>query len=178
MSAYKTAPWEPLVSRLTVVSSILLLGGGAIMLGAAAAAYTWSPLVAVGLAAGALPLPAIVLVTALLGPTGYRVDEQGVLIRRRGPGLLIPAAQIAGVEEPSDDAFADAIRLTASGGVFGFWGMWQSRQWGRFQAYATRRQGVVVIRRRQGGPLLVTPDRPADFVREARRLYGPVSAAG
>lgn len=70
------------------------------------------------------------------------------------------------------------VAVTASGEVFGFWGMWQSRRWGRFQAFATRRQGVVVIRRRQDGPLLVTTDRPAAFVQEARRLYGLVSATG
>ena len=172
MSFYKTAPWERSVTVTTVVVvALMVISTGALLsLVARLAPAGWlSTALVIAVAVSLLgPLAAL----AVLRPTGYRLTERGILVTRPGPAVVIPAADITGVEEATGDAFEGAMRLAASGGVFGYWGLWHSRRWGNFRAYATRRGGVVVVHRRHGDPVLLTPDRPAELVAEARRRYG------
>ena len=58
-------------------------------------------------------------------------------------------------------------------------GLFSARDLGRFQLYATRRGPYVALRRKDGLPVVVTPDDPEHFrAMLARRLGGRRSDVG
>ena len=109
---------------------------------------------------------AIVAAAFLLAPQGYIVGPSGDLtIVRRGFKSVFPADTIAGVErDEAGEIFRKSFRLWASGGAFGYFGLFRKSGVGSFQAFATRRAPLVIVQRTKGGPLVVSPDDGEGFV--------------
>ncbi|HEU5089697.1 MAG TPA: hypothetical protein VFT99_19715, partial [Roseiflexaceae bacterium] len=53
-------------------------------------------------------------------------------------------------------------------GVFGYQGPFELEPYGRIFFAATNRQRLVALARRNGPPLIVSPERPHDFVSAVR----------
>lgn len=109
------------------------------------------------------------------GPVGYRVDDAGIAIQRRAGEKRMPFSAIrsARLMEPSE---LDRVtwRWPAVGGLFGFWGWFDTPALGRHLWYASRDENLVLVQALQG-PIVFSPDDPALFVREVnQRLRGPV----
>lgn len=104
-----------------------------------------------------------------LAPTGYLVDRRGVSIRRRrGPKLLaLSSLRAARLMDPAELAQV-TWRWPAVGGLFGFYGWFETPALGRHLWYATRDEGLVLIQTEQG-PIVLSPDDPAAFVREVNQ---------
>jgi hypothetical protein len=60
--------------------------------------------------------------------------------------------------------FGWAVRIGAGGLWGGFGWLWTTRR-GLVDFYVSRTDGLVLLERRGGRPLLLTPERPAEFVR-------------
>jgi hypothetical protein len=114
-------------------------------------------------------VPLVFLVTpglllfALRGeaPTGYTLDDIGVHIERRAGAATIPLSAIREVRElPPQVSF---IRIGGSGGWYGYYGEFKSRDLGQVTMYATRSDDRVLLAT-DGRNYVITPASPAAFV--------------
>ena len=83
------------------------------------------------------------------------------VLRRGARPLLFPLGPLLAARPT---AMPHSLRALGSGGVFGWWGRYANRDWGRFKAYATdRRRGVLL--EWPGFKLFVSPEDPEAFCR-------------
>jgi hypothetical protein len=134
-----------LVAVLAPLALLLTQPGGLLVLVA-------SPALLVGLVA--LPLA--------LSPAGYAVGAADLAVLRRGARpLLFPLGSLLAARPA---AMPRSLRMLGSGGMFGWWGRFANRDWGRFKAYATdRRRGVLL--EWPGLKLFVSPEDPEALCR-------------
>jgi hypothetical protein len=127
---------------------------------------------------GAVRSPALV-VAALLGvlyaavwlfyrPRGFSVSPREVKIewplRRRSIARVeIVSARLVSARDVKQE-LGFCMRIGVGGLWGGFGWLWTSRR-GLVDFYVSRTDELVLIERRAGRPLLITPDRAADFVR-------------
>jgi hypothetical protein len=107
-------------------------------------------------------LVALVALPLALSPAGYAVGSGHLAVLRRGARpLLFPLASLLAARPT---AMPRSVRRLASGGLFGWWGRYVNRDWGRFKAYATdRRRGVLL--EWPGFRLFVSPEDPGALCR-------------
>lgn len=119
---------------------------------------------------------AVALVLALLvcvyRPSRLEVSHLGVRIAWPLRSRLIRPEDIESVERADRDRTGRVYRAFGMGGLFGTFGLCRSKQLGFVDTYVTRRTGAVLISRREGRgrPLLITPDRPDDFIAAVRAI--------
>ena len=126
------------------------------------------------LAVAAMPLPGLawpvrVLALASLVGTlpfavrGYEIRDGALLIRRLFWNTRI---ELAGLQSVQHDptVLCHSLRTCGNGGLYSFTGWYWNRKIGIYHAYATdlKRAVVLTFARRR---VVVTPDRPEDFVR-------------
>ena len=116
-------------------------------------------------------LVALVALPLVLSPSGYAVGSGDLAVLRRGTRpLLFPLGSLLAARPT---AMPRSLRVLGSGGMFGWWGRFANRDWGRFKAYATdRRRGVLL--EWPGFKLFVSPEDPdalcrAVLARSARK---------
>jgi hypothetical protein len=122
-----------------------------------------APLLAAGLLLAALYLG------VWLGarPSRFEVSSAGLRlvfpIRSRSIGRADIASAIVVDAREFRDRFGWAARIGVGGLWGGFGWLWTSRR-GLLEFYVSRTDGLVVVERRAGRPLLITPRDPAEFV--------------
>ena len=102
-------------------------------------------------------------------PRGYLVDGASVAIERLAGRKAMPLENLraARLMEPSE--LAQSIwRFPAVGGVFGFYGIFETPALGRHRWYASRDEDLVLLQTADG-PVVISPDEPAAFVREVNQ---------
>jgi hypothetical protein len=131
-------------------------------------------LAAIGATMGRDPRVGALVLTLALVPLGVAwamspreiVVERGELRieRRAWLPLRVSLASIASAS-PLDRLGAGTIRVFGVGGYFGSYGLFYSRQLGRFRLYATR-SGQAVLVKRVGDevPFVLTPDDVAGTI--------------
>jgi hypothetical protein len=107
-------------------------------------------------------LVALVALPLVLSPAGYAVGAADLAVLRRGTRpLLFPLGSLLAARPA---AMPHSLRVLGSGGMFGWWGRFANRDWGRFKAYATdRRRGVLL--EWPGFKLFVSPEDPEALCR-------------
>jgi hypothetical protein len=88
-------------------------------------------------------LVAMIMLPLAFSPSGYALGARDLAVTRRAVGpLLFPLGSLVAARTT---ALPRSWRLLGSGGLFGWWGWFANRDWGRFKAYATdRRRGVLL----------------------------------
>lgn len=104
----------------------------------------------------------IVLLFAM-SPNGVEVGDDVVVIRQRWGGVRrslfgLTSARRIGIHE-----LQSSIRLVTVGGVFGWFGTFQSPQLGEFRLFATRLDRLVLMEFR-GERIVVSVDEPDRLV--------------
>ena len=114
----------------------------------------------------------LIAVPMAMAPTGYAVGAGELAVTRRAlRPLLFPLASLAAARPTG---LPRSWRLGGSGGLFGFWGTWTNRDWGRFKIYATdRRRGVLL--EWPGFKLFVSPTDREGFCQAVLARRGPGS---
>ena len=108
-------------------------------------------------------LVALVALPLVLSPAGYAVGSGDLAVLRRGTRpLLFPLGSLLAARQT---AMPRSLRMLGSGGMFGWWGRFANRDWGRFKAYATDRRRGVLLEWPQGFKLFVSPEDPEAFCR-------------
>ena len=158
MTRHPAAPLDRAARFLTGFVVLVLAAVGA--LGVVATARVdggarWSSVVVVVLAAGVLGL------AWAYAPAGYEVGPGELRVLRRA----MPPKRYRAANEPARPypPGLRGIRLVGSGGFVGWYGLFWSRDLGRYRAHATDR-GRTVLVRTTGLPVLVSPADPDAFV--------------
>jgi hypothetical protein len=100
---------------------------------------------------------------------GYALTESQIEVRRLGWSTVLPLAGLVAVTgEP--DGLRGSLRLFGNGGLFAISGWFWNRRFGRFRAYATDPQRVVLLRYRDGKKVVVTPHDVQHFIVRVRTL--------
>lgn len=100
-------------------------------------------------------------------PMNYLVSADGVIVWRWGPKYVIPVETICGIEETR---LSGVIRTCGVGGFLGSWGWFRARDIGSFRAYVSRSDRMVMIRRKDDVPVVVTPDDAQGFVEAVKAI--------
>lgn len=137
-------------------------------------------LVLVGLFTGPRQLPVWTVMTVvlplavLLAPLpfmvrGYRLTDRHILVQRAGWSTRLPLAGLTEVRgEP--EGLRRAVRLFGNNGLYAITGWYWNRRLGRFRAYATDGDRVVLLRYADGTKIVVTPDDVQHFIVRTRTL--------
>lgn len=104
-------------------------------------------------------------------PRAFEVAGRGLAIVWPARRRLIPRSEIAGARVLVRERCRAELGWGGRIGVGGLWGgfgwAWTSKR-GLVDLYVSRTDGLVLVERRAGRPLLLTPERPDDFVRALR----------
>ncbi|MBI2468854.1 MAG: hypothetical protein HYV62_13755 [Candidatus Rokubacteria bacterium] len=104
-------------------------------------------------------------------PTRFEVRADGLAIVRPALRRLIPRGAITAARVVTRESFREEFGWGGRIGVGGLWGgfgwAWTSKR-GLADLYVSRADWLVVVEQRAGRPLLITPERPDEFVRALR----------
>ena len=107
-------------------------------------------------------------------PRRFEIGEGGLgivwPIRRREYALH----EITSVRRIEAGEVGLAIRLFGAGGLWGLFGLCWSKKLGKFDAFITGREGMVLVSFRSRRPLLITPQDPDEFVVTMEEVLGGV----
>lgn len=155
MTSYPLAPMSPLLRWLTVA----LFGIPLAFLVLPTAANAPSGLALVGLAVLAL----FAAIWVWWRPARFEVSANGLRIVFPGRSRLIPLQDVNGCRPLSSEAFKKefgwAMRIGAGGLWGGFGWLWTARE-GLIDFYISRTDDFLLVERRSGRHLLITPERP------------------
>lgn len=104
----------------------------------------------------------IIVLPYLFSPRRFILTANGVLIKRHLKSILIPYSDISNVRRISWNW--RAVRLSASGGLYGFFGLFYIQGLGRTWMYVTDRSKMVLIETKQGKKYIVSPSNPQIFL--------------
>jgi hypothetical protein len=169
MGHFKLAPMHPAFRVLTG----LLLPLPVVL--AAVAALVPSPESTILFATSVFVGLVYVFVWKYMRPSGFEVDTLGLVVvwpwRRR----VLSARNIASARiiQKSDfwSEFGFPLRVGA-GGLWGGFGLLWTHRRGWINFYITRSNDMVVVERAGQGPLLITPERPEEFLAQLRGIVG------
>jgi len=114
---------------------------------------------------GAIVIVAVIVLPFIPAPRKYIINQKAVIIRRIWADVEIPLADVTQVElSKYEEVFKGAVRTMGSGGLFGIYGNFQSPGLGKFRAYMTRKNKLVVIKTKDR-PFVLSPDKPNKFIR-------------
>lgn len=118
----------------------------------------------VAMTAAAMLVIVITLLPGLWAPIKYIVTDNEIIVKRICPNVKIPFAEVSAMNRmPYSQVFKRAIRTLGNGGLFAIYGNFKSPSMGKFRAYMTRRDKLVVISTNDK-PIVLTPDAPQDFI--------------
>lgn len=155
------APWSTKLKLMTsFISIVLLTVSAAAVLDTPQGEFQWMALVA--------PL-GILLFSVFFVVRGYEVRDERLLVRRPG---WTTSFSLEGMHDVyfQPGATAGSWRTFGNGGFFGFIGYFRNRILGGYRAYVTDAARTVVIEF-EDRTLVVTPDRPEEFVRDLKRHH-------
>lgn len=120
----------------------------------------------------AAPLLLIILVSYAYSPRGYAVDGLSITVERLAGPVGIALDDIRELRRATPDDFRGTIRLWASGGLFGYYGLFRTSKLGKSSWYVTNRKNSVVVIT-GAKTTLVSPDDVEGFL-NAIRAWAPV----
>ena len=102
-------------------------------------------------------------------PIGYQVNDAGVAVCRHAGLKAMPFATLRSARLMESAELAQSTwRWPAVGGLFGFYGNFETPALGRHQWYASRDEDLVLLQT-AAGPVILSPDDPQAFVREVNQ---------
>lgn len=107
---------------------------------------------------------AILLITYGFSPKGYVIEDGQFTVLRPFKAKHFPLSDIVSVTAVEKKNLKGSIRTFGVGGLFGYFGLFRNSTYGHMLWYATRRDRFVVIERKNGKTIVITPDDPAAFV--------------
>lgn len=130
-------------------------------------------LVAALLVAVGLPL-GVLLGLFPFSPRSFELTMSGIVVRRLLRSFEIPYSDIVGAERAEWSWVG--IRLCASGGLYGYFGLFRFRDLGMVWAYVTNRHNVVLIKTKSGTLYMLSPEDPEGFLEKLRAITSRMKA--
>ena len=155
---YFRAPWSKSLIVASTFATLVCLGG-AFALWTLPGDPSFEPL---RFWLGFLPL-AVIFICALFTVHGYSIASDTLLIDRLFWKTRIPLRELQSIKfDP--EATRRSIRTFGNGGFFSFTGYFRSKELGSYRAFMTDHRRAVVLRFRSR-MIVISPDRPEDFVK-------------
>jgi len=123
----------------------------------------------------AAPLLLIILVSYAYSPCGYVIADRSISVQRLAGQVRIALDDIHEARRAAPDDFRGSIRLWASGGLFGYYGLFRTAKLGKSSWYVTNRKNSVVVIT-GSKTALFSPDDVEGFL-SAIRASAPVPAS-
>ena len=146
-ASYDTASYDTTTKIITAVVLVILVS---------ADVFTRSAIVA-GL--GAL----LFALAYAYSPRGYAIAGRSIMVKRLIGNVRIPLDAIREARSATRDDFRAALRLWGSGGLFGYYGVFQTAHLGKATWYVTNRSRAVVVVA-GSKTTLFSPDDVAGFI--------------
>lgn len=163
-----SAPWGRQLLLITALCGAILFGISGVLLVRAPENPPLTYQVGIWLP------PSLFLLCALFSVRGYELRGNSLVVFRPGWRTRLPLTEVQSVVH-QPDATQGSIRIFGNGGLFGFIGLFQNQQLGRYRAFATDFSNSVVIRM-PARTLVVTPGDPGAFTELATRIFHPADA--
>lgn len=106
---------------------------------------------------------ATIVVSFLLYPTGYFVDDKSVAVKGVLFSRTILKEDIIAVEEIKTEDMSATIRAFGSGGFFGYFGLFYNSKHKWMIWFATQRKNYVMVHTAKR-KFVFTPDNPQEFI--------------
>jgi hypothetical protein len=103
----------------------------------------------------------ILLYTYLHRPVQYQVENDKVVINRPVGNIEISIHDILRV----DRIHHDLLKNSSKGGAFGYFGNFNT-DFGKIRFYATRRDKLVMLTKKDNTKLILTPDQEDEFIKD------------
>ncbi len=164
-AAQRTVAFGASWSRSTRLLTVVFLGSCIAIMGVS---YSGPPLSWLFVAT-TIAVAATIAGAYCFAPTGYQLDDDSVLIRRRVGPKVVRLTAIRGARLMEPEELSGSIpRWPAVGGIFGFFGTFETPALGKHRWYAARDEDLVLLQT-TSGPLVLSPDEPDTFVREVNQ---------
>jgi PH (Pleckstrin Homology) domain-containing protein len=163
------APWDRTNRVSTAIAAVVLVAVPIVV-----AAVTSRADEGVARAASAIVAVAAAATLGIawaLGPKGYAVLGEKLVVERPLRPVEIPLRTIRAVGPLPDGVLRGSVKVAGSSGLFGWYGRFWNRRLGGFRAYATRRDGLVLVE--AGADRFVLSPEPADRFLEAVLARAP-----
>ncbi len=111
----------------------------------------------------------LLVITYLLRPKNYSVSSDKLLIHRMIGNIEIDRNNIQSVQEIDESQVKNSTRTFGVGGFFGSFGKFWNSKLGNMTWYITRKNNFVLVETKDQKKIVLTPDRPAEFVAFLKR---------
>ena len=136
--------WSKTVWAISIITTLVIIGTSFIYLFIPDAVVGWERYLLMCLL---LPMP---IICFLLSPR-YLCLANGVLIVKRWMGKkVISVRDIISIEEADRRTVMCSTRTMGNGGLFGYYGHFHNRQYGKFRMFATETSNLYLLRTAKG----------------------------
>jgi hypothetical protein len=118
----------------------------------------------------AIILMIIYLICLLLKPLSYEITEDKLIIRRLIKSVHMNRSDIESLELIDKAELSGTIRTFGVGGLFGWYGKFANSKLGDMTWYITRRDKPVLIIKKDGKKILISPNEAEAFVKEYKGI--------
>lgn len=106
-----------------------------------------------------------------LHPKYYTIESDGIYIKRFFKSIHIPFESIVNIKEMPREDTSGSMRLNASGGLFGYFGVFSNQKLKKYYMYATNTYKLVSIRLHDK-LYVISPEERELFIAEANKKLG------
>lgn len=110
-----------------------------------------------------IPIIAFIAVY-LLRPNNYSVSADKLLIHRMINNIEIDRNNIQSVQEIDESKVKNSLRTFGVGSFFGSFGKFWNATLGNMTWYVTRKNNFVLVETKDQRKIILTPDKPEEFV--------------
>jgi len=111
----------------------------------------------------------IITISYLFSPKKYVIKQKDLLIKRIIGSKIIHIADIADVKQLSRADTRFLIRYFGVGGLFGWYGKFWNRKYGKMTFYASKRKNLIMIKTKRSEKIVISPDN-FDFINEIIKI--------
>ncbi len=97
-------------------------------------------------------------------PIKYEITDGKVIINRMLANIKISFSDIKEIHQINNLSIFSTVRIFASGGFFGYFGIFWNLKYGRMNFYATRRNNALMIISNENVKFVITPNEPNVFL--------------
>ncbi len=164
MEVYKfKAQWSPQVKAITHGFAVI---GLVILLFNSINGFSLSGTIA------CLPIFLLLLVTWGFHPSYYLLSPEEIIIKRPFGDIRFPLSEIGNVESLTKEEMGFSIRLFACGGLFGHYGLYNSKALGRYYMWCTNTTEMLMIIRKNKKMVIISPFKKDIFLQKVRQFLG------
>lgn len=147
---FKIAKLDTMASLITIVVTVFLIAF-AIFFPAKKIPFGW---------VFSLLMISIVLFSYLLSPHKYYIQSGNFVIEKViGRKIVIPLNMIEGFIEVADFNKLKPVRSMGNGGLFGYYGIFTTKDYGNINCQLTRLKNIIIIKSKSGF-FAISPEKP------------------